>query len=89
MKMSPAEMAKGIGAGLLSFPVTHFSPQLEWEAKPYQAHIAWLLSHQPAGLFVAGGTGEFFSLNPTEFSAVVQAGVAQVFVQLLARHASR
>jgi 5-dehydro-4-deoxyglucarate dehydratase len=82
MKMSPAEMAKGIGAGLLSFPVTHFSPQLEWEAKPYQAHIAWLLSHQPAGLFVAGGTGEFFSLTPTEFSAIVQAGVAQTAGQV-------
>ncbi len=75
--MTPAEMAKTVGAGLLSFPVTHFNPQLEFLPKPYQEHVAWLLSHQPAGLFVAGGTGEFFSLTPTEFSAVVKAGVAQ------------
>jgi 5-dehydro-4-deoxyglucarate dehydratase len=75
--MHPGEMAKTIGEGLLSFPVTHFDKNLEWEPKPYKEHIAWLLAHKPAGLFVAGGTGEFFSLTPAEFSAVVKAGVAQ------------
>jgi 5-dehydro-4-deoxyglucarate dehydratase len=75
--MTPSEMAKRVGAGLLSFPVTHFSPQLEFQDKAYREHVAWLLSHHPAGLFVAGGTGEFFSLTPKEFSAVVKAGVTQ------------
>src|SRR5271163_237769 len=75
--MTPGEMAKQVGAGLLSFPVTHFSDQLDFQPKPYQEHIAWLLSHKPAGLFVAGGTGEFFSLTPTEFSTVVHAAVTQ------------
>jgi 5-dehydro-4-deoxyglucarate dehydratase len=79
--MDPGEMAKRVGEGLLSFPVTHFDKQLEWEPKPYKEHIAWLLSHKPAGLFVAGGTGEFFSLTPTEFSAVVKAGVSQTAKQ--------
>jgi 5-dehydro-4-deoxyglucarate dehydratase len=80
--MAPQEMAKKVGAGLLSFPVTHFNDQLDFQPKPYQEHIAWLLSHQPAGLFVAGGTGEFFSLTPTEFSAVVRAGVEQTAQQV-------
>jgi 5-dehydro-4-deoxyglucarate dehydratase len=80
--MTPGEMAKQVGAGLLSFPVTHFSDQLDFQTKPYQEHIAWLLSHKPAGLFVAGGTGEFFSLTPTEFSTVVRAGVAQTAQQV-------
>ncbi len=80
--MTPEEMAKKVGAGLLSFPVTHFNDQLDFQPKPYQEHIAWLLSHQPAGLFVAGGTGEFFSLTPAEFSAVVRAGVAQTAQQV-------
>jgi 5-dehydro-4-deoxyglucarate dehydratase len=75
--MAPVEMAEKVGEGLLSFPVTHFNDKLEFQPKPYQEHIAWLLSYKPAGLFVAGGTGEFFSLTPTEFSAVVKAGVAQ------------
>jgi 5-dehydro-4-deoxyglucarate dehydratase len=81
-KMQPGEMARRIGEGLLSFPVTHFDQQFVWQQKPYQEHIAWLLSHQPAGLFVAGGTGEFFSLTPGEFAAVVKAGVAQTSGQV-------
>ncbi len=75
--MGPGEMAKKVGEGLLSFPVTHFGENFEFEPKPYQEHVAWLLSYKPAGLFVAGGTGEFFSLTPSEFAAVVRAGVAQ------------
>jgi 5-dehydro-4-deoxyglucarate dehydratase len=75
--MEPAEMAKTIGEGLLSFPVTHFSDDFKLQGKAYQEHIAWLLSYKPAGLFAAGGTGEFFSLTLKEFSTVVQAAVAQ------------
>src|SRR5277367_1763136 len=80
--MEPAEMAKAIGEGLLSFPVTHFSDDFNLQAKAYQEHIAWLLSYKPAGLFAAGGTGEFFSLTLNEFSVVVQAAVAQTAGQV-------
>src|SRR6201994_2736065 len=80
--MDPGEMAKRVGEGLLSFPVTHFGGNMQSQPKPYQEHIAWLLSHKPAGLFVAGGTGEFFSLAPREYAAVVKAGVAQTAGQL-------
>ena len=80
--MSPAEMAKKIGDGLLSFPVTHFDEQLAFAPKPYREHIAWLLAHKPAGLFAAGGTGEFFSLAPAEYAAVVKAAVEQTAGQV-------
>src|SRR5450631_103981 len=80
--MDPGEMAKQVGAGLLSFPVTHFGENFEFQPKPYQEHVAWLLSHQPAGLFAAGGTGEFFSLTLSEFSSVVRAAVAQTAKQV-------
>ncbi len=75
--MEPQEMAKKVGEGLLSFPVTHFGENFEFKPKPYQEHIEWLLSYKPAGLFAAGGTGEFFSLTLTEYAAVVKAAVAQ------------
>jgi 5-dehydro-4-deoxyglucarate dehydratase len=75
--MNPGEMAKRVGEGLLSFPVTHFKENHELDINPYREHIAWLLSYNPAGLFVAGGTGEFFSLTLSEFSTVVAAAVAQ------------
>jgi 5-dehydro-4-deoxyglucarate dehydratase len=80
--MEPEEMAKRVGAGLLSFPVTHFGENFEFQPKPYQEHIAWLLSHKPAGLFAAGGTGEFFSLTLSEFSSVVRAAVVQTAKQV-------
>jgi 5-dehydro-4-deoxyglucarate dehydratase len=80
--MEPKEMAKRVGAGLLSFPVTHFGENFEFQPKPYQEHVAWLLSHKPAGLFAAGGTGEFFSLTLSEFSSVVRAAVAQTAKQV-------
>jgi 5-dehydro-4-deoxyglucarate dehydratase len=76
-RMSPQDLAKGIGAGLLSFPVTHFASDFEFEEAPYREHIEWLLEYEPAGLFAAGGTGEFFSLTLAEFSAVVKAAVEQ------------
>jgi 5-dehydro-4-deoxyglucarate dehydratase len=75
--MSPEELAGKIGAGLLSFPVTHFTNAYEFAEAPYRQHIEWLLHHHPAGLFAAGGTGEFFSLTLQEFSHVVSAAVQQ------------
>ena len=80
--MNPQEMAAKLGQGLLSFPVTHFRENFEFDPKSYQEHIAWLLAHHPAGLFAAGGTGEFFSLTLTEYAAVVKAAVAQTAHQV-------
>jgi 5-dehydro-4-deoxyglucarate dehydratase len=76
-KMGPFELAKKIGEGLLSFPVTHFTKELSFDEAPYREHIAWLLQHKPAGLFAAGGTGEFFSLSLGEFRSVVSAAVRE------------
>jgi 5-dehydro-4-deoxyglucarate dehydratase len=75
--MDPQQLAKTVGSGLLSFPVTHFSAAQEFDEAPYRDHIAWLLEHNPAGLFAAGGTGEFFSLTLDEFSVVVRAAVEE------------
>ncbi len=76
--MPPEEFAKKIGAGLLSFPVTHFTADgSAFDEHGFRQHIDWLLQHKPAGLFAAGGTGEFFSLTLEEFSNVVSAAVEQ------------
>src|ERR1700691_4636790 len=75
--LSPQDFAKKIGAGLLSFPVTHFTESFAFDETAYRQHLEWLLQHTPAGLFAAGGTGEFFSLTLSEFSAVVEAAVEQ------------
>ena len=75
--ISPAEMARTLGSGLLSFPVTHFDADGAFVEGDYRAHCAWMLSYELAGLFAAGGTGEFFSLTPSEVVTVVRAAVAE------------
>lgn len=76
-RMDPKQLAQTIGSGLLSFPVTHFAEDNTFDEAPYREHISWLIDHKPAGLFAAGGTGEFFSLTLTEFSQVVAAAVQE------------
>ena len=76
-RVNPREMANKLGKGLLSFPVTHFTDRGEFAPEPFRGHVEWLLSHNPAGLFAAGGTGEFFSLSASEFASVVRAAVSQ------------
>ena len=77
-KMSPQEMAKILAKGLLSFPVTHFDQDFQFQEGPYREHCAWLLGFKRlTGLFAAGGTGEFFSLTPAEVGAVVSAAVKE------------
>ena len=76
-KLSPTELAKKIGEGLLSFPVTHFTSDFSFDEPHYREHISWLLDHKPAGLFAAGGTGEFFSFTFSEFAKVVSAAVTE------------
>lgn len=77
MSLAPRELASRLGGGLLSFPVTHFDDQLGFDEQAYRAHCSRLLEHDIAGLFAAGGTGEFFSLTRDEVSRVVGAAVAE------------
>jgi 5-dehydro-4-deoxyglucarate dehydratase len=74
-KMTPNEMAARIGGGLLSFPVTPFSADFSFDETTYRANMDWLCGYEVAGLFAAGGTGEFFSLTPAEVAQVVAVAV--------------
>ncbi len=71
--MQPNDLKTKIGSGLLSFPVTHFDADLEFNKAAYQDHVSWLAQYDAAALFAAGGTGEMFSLTPREIVDVVGA----------------
>ncbi|MEH6633072.1 MAG: 5-dehydro-4-deoxyglucarate dehydratase [Halopseudomonas aestusnigri] len=71
--MHPQDLKKAISSGLLSFPVTHFDGDLEFDKGAYQEHVGWLAQYDAAALFAAGGTGELFSLSPDEIPRVVSA----------------
>ncbi len=75
--MNPEALKHAIGAGLLSFPVTPFTPDTRSiDTRAYGDHIAWLGDYRPAALFAAGGTGEFFSLTPSEVVDTVRTAKA-------------
>lgn len=76
-KMTPNEMAQRLGSGLLSFPVTPFDRNNAFDAERYRSNLDWLCGYDVAGLFAAGGTGEFFSLTPSEVETVVATAVAE------------
>jgi 5-dehydro-4-deoxyglucarate dehydratase len=68
-------MAGQIGGGLLSFPVTPFKADHSFDEATYRSNMDWLCGYDVAGLFAAGGTGEFFSLTPAEVPQVVAVAV--------------
>ncbi|GAA4196426.1 5-dehydro-4-deoxyglucarate dehydratase [Microbacterium oryzae] len=72
---TPAELTAHLKDGLLSFPVTAFTADLQFDERAYREHVEWQSSFGVAGLFAAGGTGEGFSLSPAESAAVVRAAV--------------
>lgn len=78
MTMDPKALAQTVGSGLLSFPVTHFTTDGDFNEESYRKHLAWLGETPLAALFAAGGTGEYFSLTLEEYSRVVRAAVSEV-----------
>lgn len=71
--MQPQQIKEKLGAGLLSFPVTHFDADNKFARDSYASHVEWLAGFEAPVLFAAGGTGEFFSLQPSEIPEIVQA----------------
>ncbi|MDA2808390.1 5-dehydro-4-deoxyglucarate dehydratase [Nocardiopsis suaedae] len=75
---TPAELAGVLRDGLLSFPVTPFTRDLAVDEAALAAHLEWQSGFAIGGLFIAGGTGEGFSLTPQEHRTVTRAAVATV-----------
>ena len=70
--MTPKELKHALSSGLLSFPLTDFNADLQFDAKGYARRLEWLMPYGASVLFAAGGTGEFFSLEPGEYSDVIK-----------------
>lgn len=73
--MNPQELKSTLSSGLLSFPVTDFDTQGSFRADTYARRLEWLAPYGASALFAAGGTGEFFSLEPNEFSSIIKTAV--------------
>lgn len=73
--MDPQELKAILSSGLLSFPVTDFDAAGDFRPEGYARRLEWLAPYGAKALFAAGGTGEFFSLEPGEYSEIVRVAV--------------
>jgi 5-dehydro-4-deoxyglucarate dehydratase len=72
---TPQDLKQILSSGLLSFPITDFDAQGDFVAQTYADRLEWLAPYGATALFVAGGTGEFFSLTPEDYTRVVKVAV--------------
>ncbi len=72
---TPQELKQIVSQGLLSFPVTDFDAQGNFRPETYVERLEWLAPYGATALFAAGGTGEFFSLTPDDYSNVIRTAV--------------
>ena len=73
--MNPQEVKSVMSSGLLSFPLTDFDSQGNFNPKGYAERLEWLAPFGATALFAAGGTGEFFSLTADEYPAIIKTAV--------------
>lgn len=72
---SPHDLMTAIQAGLLAFPLTDFDADDRFDRDSFSRRVEWLAENGAAGMFAAGGAGEFFSLTDSEFTSLVEAAV--------------
>jgi len=72
---TPQELKQIVSEGLLSFPVTDFDQNGDFNASSYAHRLEWLAPYGATALFAAGGTGEFFSLAAEEYADVIRTAV--------------
>ncbi len=73
--MNPQELKSIMSSGLLSFPLTDFDAQGDFNPRGYAERLEWLAPYGASALFAAGGTGEFFSLTGDEYPAIIKTAV--------------
>ncbi len=73
--MNPQDLKKILSSGLLSFPLTDFDENGDFNARTYAERLEWLAPYGATALFAAGGTGEFFSLTPNEYGGIIKTAV--------------
>jgi 5-dehydro-4-deoxyglucarate dehydratase len=75
MPLDLNELKQTLASGLLSFPITDFDAQGNFNEASYRKRLEWLMPYGATGLFAAGGTGEFFSLGKDEYSQIIKTAV--------------
>jgi 5-dehydro-4-deoxyglucarate dehydratase len=75
--MQPNELRQRL-QGVISFPVTTFKKDLSLDLDGLRKNLRSLLQHPVCAIVAPAGTGELYSLSPTEYAAVVKTVVEEV-----------
>lgn len=70
-------LRRRMAAGVLSFPLTSFTETGALDPGAFREYFRTQLAAEPAAVFVACGTGEFFSLTLDEYTEVVRIAVEE------------
>lgn len=73
--ISPARLKDILSSGLMSFPLTDFNDNGDFNPRGYRGRLEWLMPYGATVLFAPGGTGEVFSLTLPEHEEVVRVAV--------------
>ena len=69
--MHPSELRHSL-SGVIAFPVTPFKQDLSLDLPGLHHNLTKLLEHPVSAVVIAGGTGELYSLSPSEYARVVE-----------------
>jgi 5-dehydro-4-deoxyglucarate dehydratase len=72
MSLPLTQIKAALEDGLLSFPITDMDEKGQFNPDTYATRLEWFVTHNVSSIFVAGGTGEFFSLSEQEYKQIVE-----------------
>ena len=72
--MKPEELRAKF-SGVVAFPVTPFRDDLSLDIEGLRRNLAQLMKHPVCAVVAAGGTGEVYSLTPSEHAQVIETTV--------------
>ena len=76
--MTPQELKDAVPRGMLSFPLTDFDAEDNFDPDACVRRLEWLGGYPSSALFMAGGAGEFFSLTPAEYAELIGTAVRAI-----------
>lgn len=76
--MNVRNVRNALSNGLLSFPITDMDENGNFNNSGYAERLKWFISKEISAVFVAGGTGEFFSLSKEEYTQIVHTATEMV-----------
>lgn len=78
MAIALSDIKASLQDGLLSFPITDMAQDGSLQLDSFAERVETFVQHNVSSVFVAGGTGEFFSLSQAEYKEIINTSTGVV-----------